>query len=175
MHPNVTGYQIKTIFDNSPGHIVPMHLSKIYPALKRLSERGFVSCRIVPQEGRPDQKFYAITEAGEAELLRWFEAPYEFGSNRAAFDEYLLWLASMSYLDNEHVLNMIDQGIAYLEKRISIEGDAEHIKTGLDYITPDSPDDAERYRKVFAFEYNLLQKESENRLEQLRELRKLFE
>lgn len=175
MHPDVTGYQIKTIFDTSPGHIVPMHLSKIYPALKRLTDKGLVSCRVVPQKGRLDQKFYTITKAGEDELLGWFEQPFEFGSNRAAFDEYLLWLGSMAYLDDDHVLNMIDQGIAYLEKRIAIEGDPERIKVGFDYITPKNPDDIERYTKVFAFEHKFLQQESENRLEQLRELRKLFE
>lgn len=175
MHPDVSGYQIKSIFDTSPGHIVPMHLSKIYPALKRLTEKGLVTCRVVPREGRPDQKFYTITDAGEAELVRWFEEPFKFGTNRAAFDEYLLWLGSMAYLDDAHVLNMIDQGIAYLEDRIATEGDADRIQAGYDYITPKNKADAERHRKIFAFEHKFLLQETENRLKQLRELRKLFE
>ena len=71
----MTGYEIKAWMDGSTRYFWHAELSQIYRTLKRLERDGLVSSTVQPQEGRPDRRVYAITEAGRAELLRWLRTP----------------------------------------------------------------------------------------------------
>lgn len=58
------GYDIKKRFEALFRHFYSAGFGSIYPALAELADAGLVTCRAVPQEGRPDRKVYRITEAG---------------------------------------------------------------------------------------------------------------
>ena len=82
-HP-YTGYDLKKIFDTSIRHFWPADQSQIYRTLARLTEQGLAEMEKVPQDDRPDRKVYSITEAGQAELLKWLSGPPPLGDARSA-------------------------------------------------------------------------------------------
>ena len=76
----MTGYEIKKHIDNSTQFFWNARLSQIYPTLKRLDENGWTESEVMPQKGKPDKKFYAITEKGRTALEAWLD---EFPSELA--------------------------------------------------------------------------------------------
>ncbi|HLT48283.1 MAG TPA: PadR family transcriptional regulator [Rubricoccaceae bacterium] len=72
-----TGYDIKKMADEALGHFWNESFGHIYPILRRLDARGWVTSTVEPQEGRPDRKVYALTPAGEEALREWFAMPVE--------------------------------------------------------------------------------------------------
>ena len=66
------GYELKLALESTFGDAwPPTNIGQIYTTLGRLERDGFVTGDVVSQNGRPDKKIYAITEAGQTELLRW--------------------------------------------------------------------------------------------------------
>ncbi len=72
-----TGYELKKLLDESTQFFWHAELSQIYPALKRLEQRGSVASQIQPQEGKPDKKVYSITPQGRKELVVWLVDPLD--------------------------------------------------------------------------------------------------
>jgi PadR family transcriptional regulator, regulatory protein AphA len=71
-----SGYEIKAVVDNSVRFFWAASYGQIYPELKRLSEAGLVEGSDVPR-GERKRTVYAITAAGEAELVEWLRQPPE--------------------------------------------------------------------------------------------------
>jgi DNA-binding PadR family transcriptional regulator len=72
-----TGYDLARRFDKSIGQFWTATHQQVYKVLARMEHAGWVAGTHVPQEGRPDKKVYAVTEAGRAELAMWLAAPAE--------------------------------------------------------------------------------------------------
>lgn len=70
-----SGYDLARRFDASIGFFWPASHQQIYRVLARMQEAGWISSTVEAQDGRPDKKTYAITEAGYAELDRWSAEP----------------------------------------------------------------------------------------------------
>jgi DNA-binding PadR family transcriptional regulator len=67
------GYQLRHEFENSTGATWPLNIGQVYTTLARLERDGFA----VPV-GAPDEDgrvIYRLTDAGRAELRRWFTTP----------------------------------------------------------------------------------------------------
>jgi DNA-binding PadR family transcriptional regulator len=65
-----TGYEIRKQFEDGPfAHFQDAGFGSIYPALRRLTEDGLVSCEEQAQESRPDKKVYRIMPAGRQALF----------------------------------------------------------------------------------------------------------
>jgi DNA-binding PadR family transcriptional regulator len=62
------GYDLKKRFESLFRHFYPAGYGSIYPALAELAAAKLVTCRDVPQDGRPDRKVYRITAAGRREF-----------------------------------------------------------------------------------------------------------
>src|SRR5215470_15642412 len=73
-HP-MSGYDIKRAFDRSLATYWNAGSSQIYTTLKALAARGLVSSDLVVQEGRPNRRVYALTEAGREALTTWLAEP----------------------------------------------------------------------------------------------------
>ncbi len=72
----MTGYDLKTrCFDGAAGHVWTADQAQVYRTLERLSERGLVRSRAVPQRGKPDRRLYRITTKGREALLAWLRRP----------------------------------------------------------------------------------------------------
>jgi DNA-binding PadR family transcriptional regulator len=66
------GYQLRTAFEDSTGGTWPLNIGQVYTTLGRLERDDLV--RALP-ESDGGQRSYEITEAGRAELARWFATP----------------------------------------------------------------------------------------------------
>jgi DNA-binding PadR family transcriptional regulator len=62
------GYDLKKRFEALFRHFYSAGFGSIYPALAELADADLVTCRAVPQDGKPDRKVYRITERGRQEF-----------------------------------------------------------------------------------------------------------
>ena len=68
---DATGYEInKLVADGRFSHFIEASYGSIYPALTKMMQEELVTCRTEIQPGKPSRKVYAITPAGQSELLR---------------------------------------------------------------------------------------------------------
>lgn len=88
-----SGYDLRREFESSARHFWYAELSQIYPVLKRLETRGWLTSRTEPSERGPERKVYTITESGRAELIGWLEEGPQFGHQRIAH------LAQLFFMD----------------------------------------------------------------------------
>src|SRR6478672_3363969 len=65
------GYQLRAEFETSTGATWPLDIGQVYTTLSRLERDGLVSPGEQDEQGRV---VYTITEAGRAEMERWFAA-----------------------------------------------------------------------------------------------------
>lgn len=70
------GYQLRTAFEESTGGTWPLNIGQVYTTLSRLERDDLVHA--LPEEDG-GQRPYQITEAGRAELARWFATPVSRG------------------------------------------------------------------------------------------------
>ena len=66
------GYQLRAEFEASTGATWPLNIGQVYTTLSRLERDGLVSPGEQDEQGRV---VYTITEAGRAEMERWFATP----------------------------------------------------------------------------------------------------
>lgn len=65
------GYQMRTEFESRTGGTWPLNVGQVYTTLDRLERDGLVTSA----EGEAGRTTYAITDAGRAEVRRWFGTP----------------------------------------------------------------------------------------------------
>ena len=75
-HP-MTGYDLKKALDESTQFFWHAELSQIYPELKRLEQKGWITSEALPQDGKPDKKVYSITPTGREQLHTWLSDPVD--------------------------------------------------------------------------------------------------
>lgn len=68
------GYGLKTEFEAATGEVWPLNVGQVYITLGRLERDGLVAVHAGDRQVE-GQKAYRITEAGRAELQRWFSTP----------------------------------------------------------------------------------------------------
>ncbi|MGW2249095.1 PadR family transcriptional regulator [Kitasatospora sp. NPDC001660] len=66
------GYQLRTDFEARTGATWPLNVGQVYTTLARLERDGLVEPAGEDDEGH---QFYAVTDAGRAELRAWFDTP----------------------------------------------------------------------------------------------------
>jgi DNA-binding PadR family transcriptional regulator len=66
------GYELRATFEESTGATWPLNIGQVYTTLSRLERDGLV--RSLPEEDG-GQRPYEITDAGRAEVARWFATP----------------------------------------------------------------------------------------------------
>lgn len=72
---DMTGYEIKEIFNDSLNYFWSAQTSQIYRELNGLEKKGWIEKHIEKQSDRPDKKICSITEEGKKELTRWLSSP----------------------------------------------------------------------------------------------------
>src|SRR5689334_1686643 len=72
-----TGYTLQQRFEGSVGSFWTATQSQIYRELHALEAEGHISVEVVPQDGKPAKKLYALTPSGQQILRSWLEAPME--------------------------------------------------------------------------------------------------
>ena len=97
LHTPASGYDIKRGFSEGTRHFWSAELSQIYPALKKLEERGWLTSCLEPPAKGPPRRVYHRTAQGRAELFRWLTGGPQMGTERFA---YIAQLCFMHELDD---------------------------------------------------------------------------
>lgn len=74
LNEDLTGYDIKKYIDNGIGVFYKASFGSLYPALKKLTEKGCLIMYEEPRGGR-QKKFYKLTEEGKKIFMDWLVSP----------------------------------------------------------------------------------------------------
>lgn len=108
-----SGYEIRKHFEEGPfAHFQEAGFGSIYPALKRLTEDGLVTCVEHQQDSRPDKKVYRLTAAGRQAL---FDAVARAPADDKLRSDFLFVLFFADLLAPGKVDRLIDDRIALHE------------------------------------------------------------
>ncbi len=88
-HGPKSGYDISRLFEKDSMFFWNESYGQIYPTLKKLRSKGFVTMERDERDVGPDRKVYTLTDDGRSELERWLRQP---ASPHSVRDEYLLKL-----------------------------------------------------------------------------------
>jgi PadR family transcriptional regulator, regulatory protein AphA len=116
LHKCVTGYELNRIIKESTGNLLSASLSQIYPALKRLHDRGLVTYSVQPLTNRPDKKVYQLTPEGEKTLQEWLKEPI---ISQLDFKAFSLRMAFSLLMPKEVILQHIDREIEFRGRLLS--------------------------------------------------------
>lgn len=117
-----SGYDLKKEFESSFAHFFAAGFGSIYPALSALAGEGLVSFREVPQEGRPDRKVYAITEAGRQKLLESLGDPNPSHKVRS---EFLATMCFAHLMTREQIETVIENRRAEIHRYLELFDELE--------------------------------------------------
>ncbi len=136
---DATGYEIKKmVAEGSFSFFSEASFGSIYPALTKLTEQGFISCRSETQNNRPDKKVYSLTPKGIKELEEALERSPKPDKNRSEFLAALLFAEAIS---PARIQNLIDERVEYHARQIKM----------LEDLLSEAPNGASR----FVVEYGL--------------------
>ena len=146
------GYDLLQTYESLFAVVLPsMNAGQIYTTLARLERDGLVQKHEVEQEGKPDKRVYALTEAGRQALVTWFDEPI---SGPRIKDNFYLKLVGARvsgmvepralirnqrgrYLQSLHDLNSLAlQGEIRMDqaKLLLIQGAILHLKADLEWL-----------------------------------------
>ena len=98
-YQDMTGYDLKKLFDDSIKNFWFASVSHIYRELGALESAGYLSSVIKPQTDKPDRRVYSITEAGKTAFRKWI-AHFPDKLSKEKRDEFSLRLFFSSSLSH---------------------------------------------------------------------------
>lgn len=121
----MTGYEIKSIVDESTRLFWAASYGQIYPELRRLEAEGLVAGRSEPTGGRK-RNVYRLTAAGRRQLRAWLDSEPQLFELR---DEGLLKLFFAGALEGESAVGTLAakraQHQAMLDHLLSLEAEGK--------------------------------------------------
>jgi DNA-binding PadR family transcriptional regulator len=124
------GYELKKRFEELFRHFFSASFGSIYPALAELAADGLVTCREVPQQGRPERKLYRITPAGRR---RFLTALHTATPRHKLRSEFLAMLYFAELIGPGRLTELIDERLRLLREA---EAHAERIQSEWTAETP---------------------------------------
>ena len=79
LHKPLTGYDIKKEIEAGIGNFFKSSYGNLYPALKKLTDKGYLTLTEQTQVDRL-KKYYMATELGKAAFIEWLTSPLDPGS-----------------------------------------------------------------------------------------------
>lgn len=114
---DATGYEIKKLVaDGAFSFFSEASYGSIYPALTKLMEEKYVTCRAQAQDGRPDKKIYSLTEAGRENLQTAIEQSPGPDRQRSEFLATVLFAEAVS---PERLSQLLSDRRKYHQSRIN--------------------------------------------------------
>ena len=99
-----SGYEIKSVVDNTTRFFWAASYGQIYPELRRLADAGLVEGTAAPRDGRK-RTVYKLTAAGRRELRAWLREPPQTYEMR---DEGLLKVFFAAALPPQDAVNTLE-------------------------------------------------------------------
>ena len=125
------GYQLRAEFDRRTGSTWPLNVGQIYNTLERLERDGLVERGDADDQGHV---YWAITDAGSAEVAGWLSSPVERGGGTR--DELAIKLAVAATLPGIDVTSVIQA-----QRRASLGQLQELQRAKYAGAHPDSPEE----------------------------------
>lgn len=94
-----SGYDLKRTFAEGARHFWSAELSQIYPTLKRMQRRGWLTSRREPSPKGPPRRIYRRTARGHAALRQWLLGEPVLGAERFAYLAQLSFLGELGDLE----------------------------------------------------------------------------
>jgi len=76
----LTGYDIKKEVENSIGNFYKANYGRLYPALSKLADKGYLTMN-EQMQGKRLKKYYKTTELGKQVFLEWLSSPVDPNMN----------------------------------------------------------------------------------------------
>ena len=100
-----SGYGLKKMFSSSPASVYQPSPGALYPALRRLEQRGLLHAEKQVSRGRRALRLYQVTEAGLAVYLEWLRQPVVPETVGADLGQHLMRFSLMeNYLERAEVI-----------------------------------------------------------------------
>jgi DNA-binding PadR family transcriptional regulator len=100
-----SGYGLKKMFSSSPASVYQPSPGALYPALRRLEERGLLHAEKQVSSGRRALRLYRLTDAGLAVFLEWLRTPVVPETAGAELGQHLMRFSLMEdYLERAEVI-----------------------------------------------------------------------
>jgi DNA-binding PadR family transcriptional regulator len=100
-----SGYGLKKMFSSSPASVYQPSPGALYPALRRLEQRGLLHAEEQVSSGRRALRLYQVTEAGRAVLLEWLRKPVVPETVGSELGQHLMRFSLMEkYLERAEVI-----------------------------------------------------------------------
>lgn len=100
-----SGYGLKKMFNDSPASVYQPSPGALYPALRRLEERGLLRAEQQVSSGRRALRLYQVTDAGLAVFLEWLRRPVVPETVAADLGQHLMRFSLMEkYLERAEVM-----------------------------------------------------------------------
>jgi DNA-binding PadR family transcriptional regulator len=112
-----SGYDIRKLFEGSVGFFWQANFQQIYRELGKLEEKGLVQSEAIAQQGRPDKKVFAVTEAGESFLQAWMQTPCEMAPIR---DDLMVKMFAGFMVSKEAMLQELQEHRSLHQERLAI-------------------------------------------------------
>ncbi|WP_084065357.1 PadR family transcriptional regulator [Paenibacillus stellifer] len=145
MEGEMSGYDLKKTIDSTVGHFYNASYGSLYPALKRLADKGHVSMKETADS--KNRKLYALLPEGREAFMQWLAEPQN--SRR----ELLIRVFFFDYLEEgirmEHL-----QGYRHAAEREVRELDAVRSVVESELAGIERPEDY--YYRVSVLDYGLM-------------------
>jgi DNA-binding PadR family transcriptional regulator len=105
-----SGYGLKKMFSSSPASVYQPSPGALYPALRRLEERGLLHAEEQVSSGRRALRLYQVTETGRAVLLEWLRKPVVPETVGTDLGQHLMRFSLMEkYLERGEVIAFLTE------------------------------------------------------------------
>ena len=100
-----SGYGLKKVFNASPASVYQPSPGALYPALRRLVERGLLRAEEQVSSGRRALRLYRVTDVGLAVYLEWLRRPVVPETVAADLGQHLMRFSLMeNYVERAEVI-----------------------------------------------------------------------
>jgi DNA-binding PadR family transcriptional regulator len=142
MSRELTGYDFKKMMEKSTANFYDASFGSIYPALARLSKKGWIQKREALEGGKL-KKFYQLLPLGRETFLQWLDQPIPQG---ACCQELLLRVFFYKHLPPARSVFRLKEYQKSLHEEIAMLEE-------LDTIIPPKADYFKRSTLLFGLEY----------------------
>ncbi len=144
---NMTGYEIREIFNQSLNFFWQAQSSQIYRELHTLEKSGWITMTTVEQSDKPNKNICAITESGKVELLRWLSTEnigmeirqpmlmqVFFLGNRSR-EENILYFERLAEACEDYLASLsdVENSIAFFENEYQLKDQGLYWKMTADF------------------------------------------
>jgi len=140
-----SGYDLKKEFDQGARHYWAADLAQIYPTLKKLESKGFLTSSPAGSDKGPPRRVYTRTDTGRDELLAWLRQGPVIGKQRLAYLAQLEHLYEVGDLDATHDF------VSGLRKHFAA---FHRFLSEVDLVDPDGMNDAQ-FHELLALQYGI--------------------